>query len=341
MYVCRVSDRTRPRSCVLPGTPRCSEHIDAIPRSPAWHRKLRSLRSKARKAVHRARGEGVRPPRRALSRLASHHTRPAYRELRQMGRKEQWEQRPGKSYGKGYGGWPSAQPSSWSKGGGKWRGNGQWKQDRHKEEPETPLFPSFEMMSSSSKDEHKPNPSNGRRSEDMQVDEWSLEPGEYARNIQKTLNFFRKAEGRCRRIEEEKKGLDQKWENFQVELRQAYIKERSKYHEKMAKLQNEADETMQAKDEALKELKEAFAPTARAKIPKDKNNEAEAVEELAQLLQNPDGDDEGGLAKVLLEAMHHGGLEDEDNRREIRTRPLLCGHRAGGALLTLPPPHLR
>ena len=192
-----------------------------------------------------------------------------------------------------------------------------WKSENNTEAKDHSLFPSFEMMSSSGREEAKPGAAAGRR-EAMEVDEWNVEPGEYARNIQKTLNFFRKAEGRCRRIEEEKHGP-------RPEVGQLPDTAAPGLHQGAKQVPRETCQAadrggrdhVQAKDDALKELKAAFAPTARAKIPKDKDNEAEAVAELAQLLQNPDGEDEGGLAKVLLEAMHHGGLEDEGNRREI------------------------
>ena len=100
--------------------------------------------------------------------------------------------------------------------------------------------------------------------------------------------------------------LDNKWEKFQVELRQAYIKERTRYHEKLAKLQAEADDTLQAKEEALQELKDAFKPSTRTKEKKERSTDAEAAAELAQLLKSPDGTEEGGLASILLEAMQHG-----------------------------------
>ena len=53
----------------------------AIPRSPAWHRRLRAKRSKARQRIWLRRRHSIAPKTKDLILPAQHHTAPAYKEL--------------------------------------------------------------------------------------------------------------------------------------------------------------------------------------------------------------------------------------------------------------------
>ena len=73
-------------------TPRIARrHAEAIARSPAWHRRTRGLRHRARLRVRGARLQGKPSCKADLVRLALHHSRPCYRELDYMG-KQGWHQ---------------------------------------------------------------------------------------------------------------------------------------------------------------------------------------------------------------------------------------------------------
>ena len=60
--------------------------------SPPWHRRLRRQRNKARRRIWVARSEGVFPRFVDLAFLASHHSRPLFKELMGGGRRKQWQQ---------------------------------------------------------------------------------------------------------------------------------------------------------------------------------------------------------------------------------------------------------
>ena len=63
---------------------------------------------------------------------------------------------------------------------------------------------------------------------------------EYVTGVQKILNGFRKTESKARKLEDEKADLESRWLEFQKGLRKAFLADRSKYMDKMDKLNQDA-----------------------------------------------------------------------------------------------------
>ena len=93
MYVCvcvGFGSSFRGKAPGIAENPKCPEvgtSASAIPSSPAWHRRRRHKRAKARRQIWTARNQGLPGPYKAAVLLAEHHTRPQYRELMSGGQR--------------------------------------------------------------------------------------------------------------------------------------------------------------------------------------------------------------------------------------------------------------
>jgi len=139
--------------------------------------------------------------------------------------------------------------------------------------------------------------------------------------VQKSLNAFRRSEGKTRRLEEECAELETKWENFQRGLKESFIKERAKFHDRKAKVVADINEAYKIRDEALQELQEVFSePSGAMKTKKDKAGEADAAEamvELEKLLSDPPEQHGDALVEMLTEAVSGGAVGSEGKRQKL------------------------
>ncbi|CAE7730122.1 unnamed protein product [Symbiodinium sp. CCMP2456] len=248
------------------------------------------------------------PPLRSLCILAGHHSAPQFRELRMGGRGKKWQTWQGGSSDSA-GGWQQRGASHSYQGTGRWHQEERRQQD-HSREDHSQKFPSYETMKPKLKAE---NTQKNTAETDGETD---LPAGEYTKGIQRMLNGFRKAEVRMRKIEEAKDETDAKWEEFQRSLREAFIKERAKHHEKVARLNQEMEEQSRLKEEALQELKAAIAEPKTIFRRRDEPDNADALEELAQLLASPPRR-ESGITALLEDALKVGGLENKEHRNKL------------------------
>ena len=232
-------------------------HVDAIaPPSPNWHRAARRRRAKARKRVWKARRQGAAPPARDLRELAEHHSRPGYRELQEpMGKAGKWGAgwKSQTSY-HGHEAWPEyygshsdyyGRPHKWTA------------------EPSGSAFPTFEMMTvgrakGDSQDPHAP------------AAEGPGGNGDFVKHVQKLVNNVRRAEQKMRKQVAEQQQTDEKWAQFQKELKTAFMKERTKYKDRMDRLLKEKEEARAAQENAVEELYKMLAdPQAYIQAPTD------------------------------------------------------------------------
>ncbi|CAE7693995.1 glpV, partial [Symbiodinium sp. CCMP2456] len=246
-----------------------------------------------------------------LLHLEGHHSRPAYKESSQlMGKKAQWEE-------SWHGGWQQYHGASGSrqhKGYGKGKQAKDGKRWREPQEDTAQGFPSFEEMKIKNKGDRT-----HQRQETMDVDESEPSAGGYLRGFQKILNGLRKAETRARKLEQECQDTDDKWAAFQQSLKDSYVKERAKHREKIGRLRAELSEQNQAKEDIVRELKKVVANPTVIMAPKDKDLEnAEALEELEQLLAAPTRSSSGeGLADLLAGVVRDGLTGSGDSRQRL------------------------
>ncbi|OLQ02300.1 hypothetical protein AK812_SmicGene14861 [Symbiodinium microadriaticum] len=283
------------------------------------------LLEQGRNDIH-ARGRGQRPPRSSLLRLQRHHSAPAYRELSQMGRGQKSWNRNDYDYG---GGWEQQQPaySQWdSKGYGKQKGAGktQWREPA--QAARGPQFPSFDMMVTD-------GPHKGSRQQDgdaQQSLETTTTAHGFSKNMQKMMNGFRKAETKLRKLEEDKAAVEGKWQKFQLELKQSFLKERSRYYERMGQIKQEASEAQKGKIDALVSLQSLLAHPDEEEQVEQTEMDQEAMEELAELLK--EAPKEKQLGDILAETMSKE-LDDVGRQKMLDA---IAEHAAKSGMLRTP-----
>eukprot|EP00439_Symbiodinium_sp_Y106_P066151 s516_g10.t1 len=175
-------------------------------------------------------------------------------------------------------------------------------------------FPSFESMSTQPKAKAHP----ARRSGESDDPEDLLEDKlDMVKMIQRLINGVRKAEVKLRKGSEEIEALDKKWANFQAEMKQAFVRERGRYIERVQKQKDEMEEQTQIRDEALAELQVALTadtPRQRPKVLAPAAREADAAwEELLGGEEEQDAD----LATALSYAFASGGCLGSTKKAEM------------------------
>ena len=159
--------------------------VAIAPWSPSWHRNQRRLRAKIRKRIWTARCSGSSASSKDLLRIAAHHTRPNYRELRHISMSETW---------RGSGGWGYWQGAPWRQKGNKQNGK-QGKGSDGKEQPSLPTFPAYDnkkggtaVVQLTQTSEHIHIVQTQRRDDTM------------VKDLQRTLNLARKAKNKVMKI---------------------------------------------------------------------------------------------------------------------------------------------
>ncbi|CAE7197338.1 unnamed protein product [Symbiodinium sp. CCMP2592] len=184
--------------------------------------------------------------------------------------------------------------------------------DTHRDRRQN-TFPSFETMeagSSSTRSTTKPKDS-------MEIDDEAPSNGQVARGVQKVLNSLRKADGKARRLAEDKVETQKKWAAWREELQQSFLKEKKRYQDRIDKITQELMEAEQAQEDALGELQMALLepqalPRSKATIPED----PAALAEFEELLQSPEKRPNQGIADLLTGAFA-GGRMDKAERRQM------------------------
>ncbi|CAE7825551.1 unnamed protein product [Symbiodinium sp. CCMP2592] len=259
----------------------------------------------ARRRLRISKVTGRPPPLRDVAILAVHHSSP-WNKVYHMG-KEKWN-RGQPSYGGPGASWHS---ESWHGKGSGWE-KGQNPRRPREPKPEAAQFPTLEMMATTTR---KP-PTKKPLEEDGQEGSTAgrLDMGKV---VQKLLNGVRKAEGRIRRGAEDREALEQKWANFQLELKQSFAKERAKYMELSRKHADDMEEQQKIRDEALSDLQTVILTGTYNKpqsgtVPTDSTVDAEWDK-----LVGGDPDDEADLSELLTNAIAGGGCLSTATREKM------------------------
>ncbi|CAE7763408.1 unnamed protein product [Symbiodinium sp. CCMP2456] len=210
-------------------------------------------------------------------------------------------------------GWPRSSGGRYGKGSGKaWGQETAWRKGQQQQES---MFPAFDRMpaSSSGGDRH----AHWDGAEHVDHQERSRGAGDYVNGVQKVLNNVRKAEGRARRLAADRKAMDEKWAAFREELKASFIKERGRYSEKVARLEQDIEENTLAKNEALEELQLIMLKPKQARKKDQTTEDKAALAELENLLQEEDENSGAGLAAILAAAVGDEGLTDDAKRKRI------------------------
>ncbi|CAE7762972.1 unnamed protein product [Symbiodinium microadriaticum] len=223
-----------------------------------------------RRTVHEARAAGRKPPLAVIRRLAKHHSRPLYHEDPQMVR------------GQAKGQWREQQPAyGWrSQYGAKehWGQEQRRREDREPRKPKEIVFPAYNKVTVAPKEQD-----NGasRTTDDLEG------PGSFVRNVQKLVNAARKAEARVRKAEKESEDSDCQWQEFQAQLRKAFLRERARHQGDARRLAQEVEEQRELHQKALGELKRLLdGPQERPVKSDDESNGA--LDDWAKLTAAPD-----------------------------------------------------
>ena len=181
--------------------------------------------------------------------------------------------------------------------------------------------------------------------------------GGLSRQVQRIVNNLRRSETRLRKITEEEEITKQKWAEFQVQLKNSFIKERSRYYENMERLKAELEEQTELQEEALDELQKALANPGEDRmdveeIPSAAHQdwdtllaEAERVEDLSTLLsgtmcgRKTNGED--GRQRLLKVVAEHRAQKNREQAERAGAGTRTPPRRERPAEAMTPPPRDR
>ena len=303
--------------------------------SPAWHRRARKKRSKARIRIHTARATGFVPSLGDLRLLQRHHSRPAFRELLllPMG---------GKSWNK----WPKNTNKdreayeAWDKG---------YKEPGNYARPPWRLWPgAFASPKAAVRPHYDQIPlqhaKDGRRPPALQEEE--TPDVILRREVQKALTSARKADHKVRRLREDRQTKEAQWIQFQKDSKAAYLQEKARYENAINQLEEEIQLTIDNGKQASLRIQALAArgPEAIAQAPAEVTDGS-----WEELLQDSTMTVESGFLRDAMAAAQQvqsavGGPPLPTDGRlvppEVAARFLqlaLASLPAGGAGVTQPP----
>ncbi|CAE7717987.1 unnamed protein product [Symbiodinium sp. CCMP2592] len=246
-------------------------------------------------------------------RLSAHHSCPLYREAqrRPMGKAGKWaKQWPDKHAEQDYG-WQDY--SAYYK-------DAPARQPRRPREPQGPSFPQYDAMVIR-------EPRNGKPENPPPAGPPSAGAGDFLRTVQKLTNNLRRAELRLRKCSEEQHQVNEKWECFQKELKQSFMKEWSRYREYSTKLQGDQEDAKQHQSAAIEEVYKFLAdPTQYKSTPTPDAPPKEAVEEWERLMRGAAAEGDDGLSGLLAGALGGAGAREQATKHMLE---VLNAHRHG------------
>ena len=193
--------------------------------SPSWHRRLRSARSKARKRLKTARRLAIRPRIADLLRLARHHSRPLYREMGKQG----WGQQ----------GWQS----KWSKGSSSWSS---WPPSGQESANASSVWDGYKAVNLSS------SSAGMVKKEDSAAE---VTQPTTTQMVQRAVNAARRADQKLKKTLEEMDSTQRKWQTYQGQLRELFLKQQDQFNKDLEALEIEAAKNQEAADNAEMKLK--------------------------------------------------------------------------------------
>ena len=198
-------------------------------RSPPYHRRARLRRSKARSRVWDRRAQGLAPLHRDLALLEAHHSVPRYQRFSVrflMGRKQnnkQWEGQQWHDYN----------------ASGKWQ---LWPGSRHARQQASQQEMRYDAMEVST--------SQAQAKEDVDLNDVGSVMSQRNRAIQQALTKAKKADGRARKLKEERERREAQWKAFAKSMQARYVRNREQYEADLLRLDEELQATKRQGAEA-------------------------------------------------------------------------------------------
>ena len=208
-----------------------------VPKSPAWHRRLRGKRAKAR-LVLRLRGKCSLQ---ASRRLAGHHGTCPYqaRSLILMGKRGGANQ-----HGQG---WHDKSPgyAYWQ---GAWKSRQRYLQHQDWEQPRQNTFPAYDA---------------NWKEERQIVEVQTKRPGQnpegmsFVQTVQAAINQARKLDGRVAAMKGELEARKHKWLAYKEDMQKAFVTERNRFHSDAARLEEEIAAVEKQQMDSYAQMKQA------------------------------------------------------------------------------------
>ena len=265
------------------------------------------------------------------------------------GKRQAWDNGEWDNYSQSYAGWgrqgQAAKPQK-SRGKGKDQDKSRWAKDEG-------AFPTYEDIVIP----QRSGASGKGRSQGDTAAAGAGGRGGLSRQVQRIVNNLRRSETRLRKITEEEEITKQKWAEFQVQLKNSFIKERSRYYENMERLKAELEEQTELQEEALDELQKALANPGEDRmdveeIPSAAHQdwdtllaEAERVEDLSTLLsgtmcgRKTNGED--GRQRLLRVVAEHRAQKNREQAERAGAGTRTPPRRERPAEAMTPPPRDR
>ena len=227
----------------------------AIPRSPSWHRRLRAKRAVARRRLRL----GL-PTLRDLCSLREHHgTAPLQRaslaeQIRvRMGKKGHRERTDNQWYSS----------DSWSywgahKGKPQWDGQGA----AAAPQPNASRFPTYQQT--------KVTEDSSAPAVEEDVDQAGSDVAQtshFTRDLQRVLTQCRKAEQRLRRLQDQRSTKDKQWQQYQRELKAAFLEQKKQYTRDSAVLDRDLEQALHACNQAVAAVQDMASGRAASSAP--------------------------------------------------------------------------
>ena len=289
-------------------------------------------RARLRSRIHKRRSAGLRLRTCDIQVLERHHSAPRYRRglsaapsaMGGRGRKrEQAEERGkgGKGERPGYGYWRGA----FSPAQRPWKER-TWSEVQDDRRPK-PLFPSYTAMPKGP----PPEPARASAIPDITVESETM-----VEDLQTLLNMARKKENRLARLTSAREKILAQWNEWNRQMREAFIKERTRYLQEDARLQQEIARATEDQQMARHRVRGAFLgetmPTQEIAAPMEVESSAAAWEAARAAWSAEDGVSLSGVLQRCIDAPNTGPPRrlrpeyvDMMNRVDIQAGPPLSG----------------
>ncbi|CAE7193816.1 unnamed protein product [Symbiodinium sp. CCMP2592] len=175
-----------------------------------------------------------------------------------------------------------------------------WQRDRRPAGPKAPKAPS-ETWSFPTVDDMKVKKKENKPATVNENTSMATAAGSLARSVQKALNQVRKHEAKMRKNASDASELQEKWDMYQQELQQIFVKERQRFKEKIRHLEDDKKDIQENLDYALAELQAVFMEDEDTKDAPAPKIEEEAQDAWDALIAGADEQPE--ISKILESAL--------------------------------------
>ena len=206
--------------------------------------------------MHQDRLKGRGPRLTSLLHLTDHHSRPHYRELRHMGKQGQQS-------------WQKDKGRAWDYWSGSWRSWDAKDKDKNKagssnqSANKSQAFPKYQdvMITDVAKDSEVHAHLEGQTAT-------AAGKPEFIKEMQKAINVNRRLDNRFRRLSEERATRVLQWDQYQRQLREAFLAQHQSFNQDIERIDNELSALKEQKEVA----KQNLALIAEGKVKDSEHN---------------------------------------------------------------------